>query len=173
MNITSFTLAEMPSNEAERQHATDLSGILQVVGDPVLMELAKNARLQSLAETALICAVTYHDVFVIAQDGVRPGVFSRTRSFVGHMIMNDYDKLVVPETRVDPRFAGSSLVENGDVHFYAAAGIRDEDGFLLGAVCVTSRKPRQVWSVSDDHNLQSIATKVTQFLSRRRIELMS
>ena len=168
MNITSFSLAGMPTDEVERQHATEVSGVLGAVGDPSLMELAKVARLQSRAETALICAVSAYNVFVIAQDGVRPGVFSRTRSFVGHMIMNRMEVLIVPDAKKDPDFAGNALVENGDVSFYAAAALRVESRQTIGAVCVTSRKLKLDWSDSDSQHLRDVAAAVMQSLANRR-----
>jgi len=168
MTITSFSLAGMPTDEVERQRATEMSGILAVAGDPRLMELAKVARLQSRAETALICAVSAYNVFVVAQDGVRPGVFSRTRSFVGHMIMNRLQVLVVPDAAQDPDFAGNTLVENGDVKFYAAAALRDNSGQTIGAVCVTSRKAKLDWSDSDSQHLRDVAAAVMQSLKTRR-----
>jgi hypothetical protein len=167
MTITSFSLAGMPTDETERQHATEKSGILGAVGDPSLMELAKVARLQSRAETALICAVSAYNVFVVAQDGVRPGVFSRTRSFVGHMIMNRLEVLVVPDAKKDSDFAGNTLVENGDVSFYAAAALRDNSGQTIGAVCVTSRKPKLDWKDSDSQHLRDVAGATMHLLETR------
>lgn len=157
MNITSYESAGMPSNEPRRQLATEASGILDAVGDPALMDLARRTRIQCHAETAIVCAVSYHHVFVIAQDRARTGVFSRATSFVGHMMRDDTNMLVVQSAKNDDRFSTYPLVEDGDIDFYAAAGMRDKNGYLVGAVCVTSRHPRTQWSSDEQTYLQNCA----------------
>ncbi|WP_277971478.1 hypothetical protein [Sphingomonas echinoides] len=159
MNITSYNSAGMPGNEAERQKATEASGILNLVGDPVLMDLARRARIHCRVETAIICAVSHYNVFVIAQDRARSGVFNRSTSFVGHMIHGDIDTLIVPSAKSDGRFATYPLVEDGDIDFYAAAGMRDSNGYLIGALCVTSRKPKLNWNLGGQDYLETCAVE--------------
>ena len=51
--------------------------------------------------------------------------------------------MVVPDTRLDPRFAGNPLVagEPG-LRFYAGAPLRTEDGLPIGTICVLDHAPR-------------------------------
>jgi GAF domain-containing protein len=162
MNITSYTSAGMPANEAERQKATEASGILSAVGNPALMNLARRVRIHCWVETAIICAVSHYNVFVIAQDWARSGVFNRSTSFVGHMIHDDTDTLIVPSAKSDVRFAAFPLVEDGDIDFYAAAGMRDRKGYLIGALCVTSRQPKLDWNQDAQNYLQTCAVDAVQ-----------
>jgi GAF domain-containing protein len=169
MNIISYSSAGMPANEVERQKATEASGLLNAVGDPTLMDLARRARIHCRAETALVCAVSHYNIFVIAQDRVRPGVFNRSTSFVSHLIQADADALFVPSAKNDVRFAAYPLVESGDIDFYAAAGMRDEQGYLVGAMCVTSCQPKLDWNIEDQDFLRTCAVDAMQKVSRKSL----
>ena len=52
---------------------------------------------------------------------------------------------IIPDTRLDPRFADNPLV-TGDPHlrFYAGALLETPEGFPLGTVCVLDYKPREL-----------------------------
>ena len=157
----------MPDDEAKRQRATEHSGILQRVGDPSLMAQAGKARRYARANSGMVCAVSHYNVFVIGHNGVRPGVFSRSTSFVGHLIMDNADDLVVPDAAKDGRFSGYPLVESGEVAFYAAAGLRAADRCLIGALCVTSRMPRLDWNGADQRILSSLAVEASRLITVR------
>jgi hypothetical protein len=168
MNITSYNSAGMPGNEAERQKATEASGILNLVGDPALMDLARRVRIHCRVETAIICAVSHYNVFVIAQDRARSGVFNRSTSFVGHMIKDDVDTLIVLSAKSDERFANYPLVEDGDIDFYAAAGMRGTNGYLVGALCVTSRKPKLDWRLEGQEFVERCAVEAMKEVIKQK-----
>lgn len=68
----------------------------------------------------------------------------RSVSFCAHTLP-DKKLLVVPDARLDDRFAGYPNVrEAPHIRFYAGAPIVDEDGFALGALCVVDDQPRDV-----------------------------
>jgi len=164
MTITTYLAAGLPGNEPSRQRATERSGVLNRIGDPSLMALAEKARRYARADNGMVCAVSHYNVFVIGQHGVRSGVFSRATSFVGHLIMDDADDLVVPDAAKDDRFSGYPLVESGEVAFYAAAGLRAADRCLIGALCLTSRLPRLDWSAADQRILSSFAAEAARLI---------
>lgn len=67
---------------------------------------------------------------------------SRQASFCTHALHED-DLLIVPDARVDPRFAHNPLVLGPpNIVFYAGRPIRAAQGAVVGAVCVIDSEPR-------------------------------
>jgi signal transduction histidine kinase len=69
---------------------------------------------------------------------------SRDASFCAHLV-TDPAPLIVPDARRDARFREHPGV-TGDPHvvFYAGVPLVDEDGHVLGGVCVIDRRPRRI-----------------------------
>ena len=63
--------------------------------------------------------------------------------------------LVIEDTKRDPRFAEQQEFDQR-VRFYAGVPLRDEDGMVLGSLCVMDDKPRQI-SADDLDLLQEMA----------------
>jgi GAF domain-containing protein len=166
LSITFYTPAPFPANETEREKAVAASGLLTKNEWPAFNSLAATTRYQLRAETALVTVVSGYSVFTLGRDRVPYGAFKRSSSFVGHMIADDVDILIVLDTSDDPRFAGNPQVENGDLGFFAGASIRDKNGFMLGSVCVTSRQPRHSWSIRDQMLLQASGYEAAQVIRR-------
>ena len=76
---------------------------------------------------------------------------------------------IVPDTKLDPRFADNPLV-TGDPHlrFYAGALLETPEGFPLGTVCVLDYKPREL-DETQKAFLQLMANQVMKLLELRRI----
>ncbi|RZS46872.1 putative bifunctional diguanylate cyclase/phosphodiesterase [Sphaerotilus mobilis] len=69
---------------------------------------------------------------------------SREIAFCGHVVARG-EPLIVPDARLDARFADNPLV-TGEPHicFYAGAPLRLADGSCVGALCVIDQVPRQL-----------------------------
>ncbi len=95
-------------------------------------------------EIALVSFVDETRQWFKARIGVGAQQTSRDCSFCAHAITGDLEQVfVVPDTRVDGRFATNPLVTGEPwIRFYAGAPIRTPDGFPLGTVCVVSGTPR-------------------------------
>ena len=76
---------------------------------------------------------------------------------------------IIPDTKLDPRFADNPLV-TGDPHlrFYAGALLETPEGFPLGTVCVLDYKPREL-DETQKAFLQLMANQVMKLLELRRI----
>ena len=85
------------------------------------------------------------------------------------MIQADANVLFVPSAKSDVRFAAYPLVESEDIDFYAAAGMRDEQGYLVGAMCVTSCQPKLDWNMEDQGFLETCAVDAMQKVLRIKL----
>ncbi|HBI41470.1 MAG TPA: hypothetical protein DDY78_01265, partial [Planctomycetales bacterium] len=76
--------------------------------------------------------------------GLNVREIDRDISFCGHAVFSP-DPLVVPDTLLDHRFADNPLVigEPG-VRFYAGQSLKTSDGSLVGVLCVSDYRPRDL-----------------------------
>ena len=85
----------------------------------------------------------------------------RSSSFCSHAILEN-KPLIVPDARLDARFANNPLVTNEPhIRFYAGEPLATPDGSLVGALCILDSKPR-VPSAEDIqilHDLAKLAEK--------------
>jgi len=72
---------------------------------------------------------------------------SRDVSFCGHAIAAGTGPMIVPDARLDPRFADNPLV-TGDpnVVFYLGVPVLTAQGHAVGTLCVADDKPRELTS---------------------------
>lgn len=91
--------------------------------------------------------------FYKSHEGLQRRESLRDISFCTHTI-EQTELLVVPDARLDARFANSPLVCGPDGHcFYAGMPVRAPSGLPLGALCVLDAQPRSF----DDRAREAIA----------------
>ena len=71
----------------------------------------------------------------------------RDMSFCGHAILHEDDIFIVEDSRKDVRFKDNPLVTNLKAIFYAGVPLRDQNGLVIGTLCVYDHKPRQLTSL--------------------------
>ena len=87
-------------------------------------------------------------------------------AFCSYAILSD-EVMIVPDARVDPRFAGNPLVTGGPlIRFYAGAPLRTSNGLNLGALCIIDTKPRK-FTKSNIATLANLATLVVDEIQLR------
>ncbi|MBC3788606.1 sensor histidine kinase [Spirosoma utsteinense] len=93
---------------------------------------------------------------------------ARELAFCNETIQQTTGMFVVPDARVDQRFADNPLV-TGDPHivFYAGVPLVDADGFALGSLCVIDRQMKQL-SPDQQTSLQTLARQVVNLLALRK-----
>ncbi len=80
--------------------------------------------------------------------------------------------LVVPDARLDPRFADSVLVAGpAGVRFYAGAPLRLADGACIGTLCVVDQRPREL-DARGVKLLTCLADAVVHALETRMLRLL-
>lgn len=81
------------------------------------------------------------------------------------------DGLVVPDLRLDPRFARAPIVEEHGFRFYAGTPLVTPSGVRIGTLCVLDRAPKELSDVQWQ-GLKTLADQVIRTLEHRRLALM-
>jgi len=104
----------------------------------------------------------------IARTGLEAEETPRELSFCAHAMLDDAI-FIVPDARLDPRFADNALVTGAPhIRFYAGAPLVDEDGVPLGALCVIEDRPRADLTALQRQGLTLMAQQVLAALQSRR-----
>ena len=164
-------IAPILPDEADRLLALEeyeLVGRQVDVGLDALITLTRTLFQVPIATVSLVGEET--QLFLGAQ-GLDVCETDRDVSFCSHAITRA-EVLVVPDARLDARFADNPLV-TGDPHirFYAGVPLRSPTGHNVGTLCIIDRRPRAGFSDADKATLRMLATLVLEKLELRRLEV--
>lgn len=160
--------APLPDNEVERVAALHALAVLDSGPEEEFDALVRAASLLCQVPISLISLIDDERQWFKANIGL-PGVSETPRdvAFCAHSILSD-EVFVVPDARLDPRFADNPLVAgNPDIRFYAGAPIRLNDGSRIGSLCVIDRKPKQLHPAQQEI-LRCLAQVAAKALEGRR-----
>ena len=159
-NESTAASAPLPRNEDERVSALDKDKLLAPTLMPLYQEQIQQARSAFDTAYAQISWVDSDWVYTPASSLLPPdeqtaeaGV-PREHTVCQYLIQQN-SALVIEDTKRDPRFAEQQEFDQR-VRFYAGVPLRDEDGMVLGSLCVMDDKPRQI-SEEDLDLLQEMA----------------
>lgn len=142
MSLSVYTAPPMPMNEQDRERELARSGLPGRDAAGGLDRIVADARHHLRTRMAIVTIVSGDSAHVIAATGLATGVYRRHTSICGHAILAPDRLFVVPDTVLDPRFAGNPFVDRPDgVRFYAAA-VLVSNGFPIGTLCVFDACPR-------------------------------
>lgn len=158
-------------NEADRLSALqqyDLVGSDVDLGLDTVITLARNLFQVSIATVSL---VGEEKQLFLGTQGLDVCETGRDISFCSHALGRP-DVFVVPDARLDARFADNPLV-TGDPHirFYAGVPLASPTGHDIGTLCIIDHRPRSGFSEADKATLRMLATLVLQKLELRRLEV--
>lgn len=92
---------------------------------------------------------------------------AREGSFCSYALEQD-DVFIVPNTKLDERFADNELVTGDfDIQFYAGAPLVNDDGFALGTLCVLDHMPREL-SEKQIEAIKILSNQVIQLIEVRK-----
>ena len=119
----------------------------------------------------LVSIVERSRQFFSARKGLDVCETGRDVSFCTHALELD-DILVVPDAKLDSRFARNPLVL-GDpfIRFYAGMPLVAPNGHALGTLCIIDRRPRNGLSTQDRQHLKALSTLVLDKLEVRRLSV--
>jgi PAS domain S-box-containing protein len=160
----------IPGNETQRLRALKATGLLDTHPEERFDRLTRLASRTLDLPIALVSLVDEQRQWFKSAVGLTAPETGRDISFCGHAIHSD-DIMVVPDARLDPRFAGNPLL-SGDrpVIFYAGAPLRSPDGYRLGTLCVIDHAPR-AFGARERRILRDLADCVEQEILTREDRL--
>ncbi len=161
-------LPPIPADEAARLAALHSIGILDTPRDPGIDSLTQHlARLWN-APIAAVSLIDEHRQWFKSSVGLDLQETPRECSFCAHVLTHRREPLIVEDARLDKRFANNPLVlSDPNIRFYAGVALRDEDDFILGALCVIDRRRRRPKS-AELQALEALGTAVSSALVLHR-----
>lgn len=143
------------------------------VWDAGLDSLAADAARISKVSTALILTMDKNQQVLKASVGSDDRPMLDDERFFFPTNQDTQQVIVVPDTRLDPRFSQSPLVINEPaIHFYAAAPLIDSSGDAAGALCVIGHAPATLahWQTEQLQVLAEAAMNIVELSSQTFLE---
>ncbi len=157
-----------PAEETRRLHALRSYEILDSLPEADYDHITSLAAQICQTPIALISLVDEKRQWFKATQGLAVRETPRQFSFCAYAILQPNEPFLVPDTRLDERFASNPLV-TGEPHivFYAGIPLVDPEGFAVGSLCVLDDKPRQL-SEAQLRALQTLTDQVVNLLALRK-----
>ena len=150
----------LPRNEKKRLKALYDYHILDTIPEKEYDAITKIAAAICNVPASLITLLDKDRQWFKSSFGFQIKETPRAISFCNYTIVEPENILVVPDLRIDKRFATNPLV-TGEPHavFYAGAPLVTTDGFVLGSICVLDGK---VNNLDEDQRaaLQALANQI-------------
>jgi PAS domain S-box-containing protein len=161
-------MAEASAKESEeaRLEALDRFEILDTEPEEAFDRIVSLAARVMGAPIALVSFVDRDRQWFKARIGTELVQTPREVAFCDHTIRGDR-VLMVPDARLDARFAGFPAVQHGKVAFYAGAPLITRDGYRIGTLCVLDRVPRHDVPPEDLDHLARLASVIVNELELR------
>lgn len=133
------------SRERQRQTAVDQSGALAMKEDGDLDFIVALIHDHYRTRYAAISIIDRHSQIILVQRGLDIDTALRRTTFCAVTIQQAGQPVIVPDARIDPRFASLDSVQTDPfIRFYAGMPITDGAGMSLGTICVADTKPHTV-----------------------------
>ncbi len=156
-------------DEPGRLAALNALGVLDTGPDAELDVITRLAADRFNAQIALVSLVDSERQWFKSRFGLDATYTCRSQSFCTHAIAGE-GVMVVPDAKLDPRFAANPLVEGlPHIRFYAGAPLILESGHRIGTLCVIDPVARHGMSRNDRAILALMASQVVTFLESRQI----
>ncbi len=155
-------------NESDRLAALYSYNILDSLPEEEYDEITQLAAQICQTPIALISLVDQERQWFKSNRGLTVRQTPIEQSFCAYAIRNPSETYVVPDARLDQRFADNPLVRGEpNIVFYAGSPLIDENGFALGSICVIDQQPKQL-SPSQLSALNILAKQVVRLLELRK-----
>ena len=156
-------------NERQRLVALERTGLLDSPPEEAFDRLTWLAARSLDAPVALMTLLTPTRQWFKSRVGLDLAETPRSWAFCNHTIMQK-QVFSVSDLAKDPRFADNPAVR-GEPHFrfYAGAPVLDEDGFVVGSLCVIDHKPRRL-DESEERAIQALAALASDEVRLRALD---
>ncbi len=136
--------AGLPPDEERRLAALHALGLLDTPAEERFDRLTRLAAALFEVPVALVTLVDRDRQWFKSRHGLGLLETHRDASLCAHALLGG-DIMVVPDTRLDGRFADNPLVAGAPrLRFYAGCPLRDADGACVGTLCLVDTRPREL-----------------------------
>ncbi len=134
--------ADIPADETTRLQSLESLHLIDTHPEERFDRITRLACKVFNVPIALMSLVDRERQWCMSRQGTSLCEMSRHDSFCSHAILQE-QPLVVPDARLDLRFADNPLVTGEPrIRFYAGQPIRTPDGSRVGTLCIIDRQPR-------------------------------
>ena len=159
--------AALPENETARIEKLLSYQVLDTETETAYDDLVAIAAQICETSTALVSLVDSDRQWFKAKQGIAAAETPRDLAFCAHTILQP-QVMVVPDARLDERFAANPLVVNEPyIRFYAGAPLITSDGYKLGTICVVSSEPKEMAS----HQVKALEALARQVVNQLELRL--
>lgn len=160
--------APLPQDEAARLDVLHQYAILDTDPEAAFDDFTRLAAHICGTSIALVSLIDDCRQWFKSKVGLEAQSTSRDIAFCSHAIHQPDQVLIVPDTRLDQRFATNPLViSHPHIRFYAGAPLITPEGYAIGTLCVIDQRPRQL-TPEQVESLQALSRQVITQLELRR-----
>jgi GAF domain len=157
----------LPANEPERLAALYRYQVLDTPAEVAFDRLTTLAARLFKMPTVLISLVDESRAWFKSSIGFSATEVVRDATICSFAVLTD-EPLIVPDARLDDRFACNPLVQcEPGMRFYAGAPLIDRDGFNLGTLCLLDSVPHEPLTAEQEATLVDLAAMVVDELELR------
>jgi GAF domain-containing protein len=154
----------LPANEPERLAALHRYQVLDTPAEVAFDRITTLAARLFKLPTVLISLVDKSRAWFKSSIGFGAPEVSRNDTICSFAVLTD-EPLIVPDTRLDDRFACNPFVQcEPGMRFYAGAPLVDRDGFNLGTLCMLDSVPHGPLTAEEEATLVDLAAMVVSEL---------
>ncbi|MFD2553594.1 response regulator [Sphingobacterium tabacisoli] len=160
----------VPPEELERLHRLQSYGLLGLGKEPELDVFAQAACLISDCPSALIAMMEENTQLIQSCVGMELDSVERSNTVCQYTIMSR-EALVIEDTFEDPRTSHNPLIREGGIRFYAGVPLLDDEGYVLGTICVIDFVPKSL-SEKQISSLEQLGQAVSKILlgKKRKVQ---
>lgn len=152
--------AALPTNETARLETLHASGLLDSLPEQAYDDTTLLASHICETPIAVVSLIDVDRQWFKSVVGLDVSETPREVSFCAHAILEPHHLLIVPDARLDARFADNPVVVNEPhIRFYAGAPLVTPQGHALGSLCVIDQVPRSL-SDSQIRALEALSRQV-------------
>ena len=151
-----------PENEWRRIEKLKSYELMGLGKDPELDVFAQAACLITDCPAALIAMMEEQTQRIQSCVGMELDTVERKNTVCQYTISSK-ELLVIEDTFEDPRSSSNPLIREGNIRFYAGVPLMDDDGDVLGTICVIDFQPKSL-SEKQRHLLEELGRGVTKIL---------
>ena len=156
----------LPADEQERLKKLEYLNLLDLGKDPELDVFAEGASLIAGCPVSLISVMTKDSQNVNSCVGLLLDSVNRQDTVCQYVIASK-ETLIINDTLLDERSAKNAVVLEAGIRFYLGIPLLDEEGFVLGTLCVIDYEPKEL-SDYQVATLQKMGEAVTKFLISKK-----